>query len=1241
ANSVAGARVSGVFTSHTTGAVSADIAFSTMSAGTMAEKMRILANGNISLTGASITSAQNLVISGSGITTIGSGNDIQTSNNGYFSLNTSGSGSRLVTTSLPFGTSTLTLVSKSGSGGVLIGNRNYVQFSAHTTNGTERSMGDIGFVWTGVTDGSQSSAYTVKASNNGTVGEVFRVTGSGNVGIGTNAPVSLLDVTNTQTAGVDMLTIRDVTGNRGLKLGTNNANGNAVIQSYGISDNAPQPLYLNPTLSGGNPVGVAIGGINIASSSVLTLNTGNANTFPLVITRPNSGTTAAWFSVDSSANVIFGTNNATLDFRTVTNGTVSALFLNTNGNVGIGTVTPSGILSIAGNRTAVAWGTNGINLQTAAATYTDSSTAISGTATNNMVNTFGVPTLAATNTLVTYTNAATVYIAGAPVAGTNVTLTNKAALVVASGNVGIGTTSPTAQLTLQATASAAPRILILDGSGAELLRIASDNLTDIFIGKNAGINTISPAAQNIFIGALAGQSNTTGSFNTAIGNAVLQNNQTAGFNVGMGANVLTALTTGGSNTGVGTGVFQALTNGTGNTAVGNVAMQQHTTGSYNTVLGNTAFFNAGGTSGSYNIVIGAWSNPASLTGSGQLNIGNVIYGTGMYQTASNSSTPTATGAIGIGTNATTSVLTIGGSRSATAWGANGINLQTAVATYTDSSSSGTVPLVTINSFGPPTLTASSPTTYSKASNVFIDGITAGTNVTLSNSYGLEVAGGFLADGPVLNSITSFRSTGHVTINGGTDGGYNLDVNGTLHIVGVTTLAGTLNAPTIVASNISSPSNNLAVELGSNGGLFLNGLNFLTGAGQAPGKIFMGNPIGTGGVTEFHFRYTTGADAYSVDMATGRMAIGNIPTQSGLLTIGGSQTAAAWGTAGINLRTLAATYTDSSSTTGTIVNNAVNSFGIPTLAAANTGIIYTNPATVYIAGAPVAGTNVTNTNPLALYVAGGNSSFAGRVGISNTAPGFLLHVGSTAIPDATVVARFESVGAHCDITASTTGGIVCTSDMNLKKNITPISFGVSSWSYNTNITFDNQSVLSKILALSPVQYNLKTEQDSTTKHAGFIAQEVRQVFPDLISADAATGTLSMNYTGLVPYTIAAIQEMNLNITSISDLTHPNTWRTALTAWFANNTNGIGDFVANRFRAKNEICINNTCVTEQQLQQVLQNSHSSGSTTVINPPPVQTSEATPPPVVENPIPEVIPDPVPEAPVDTGSDAQSSVE
>jgi hypothetical protein len=66
-------------------------------------------------------------------------------------------------------------------------------------------------------------------------------------------------------------------------------------------------------------------------------------------------------------------------------------------------------------------------------TVTDTTSAIGATNATGAVSSLAITPIAATNTSVTYTNAATLYIAGAPSAGTNVTLTNPYALYVAGG----------------------------------------------------------------------------------------------------------------------------------------------------------------------------------------------------------------------------------------------------------------------------------------------------------------------------------------------------------------------------------------------------------------------------------------------------------------------------------------------------------------------------------------------------------------------------------------------------------------------------------------------------------------------------------------------------------------------------------------------------------------------------------------------------------------------------------------
>lgn len=70
-----------------------------------------------------------------------------------------------------------------------------------------------------------------------------------------------------------------------------------------------------------------------------------------------------------------------------------------------------------------------------AQTFTDSATAASGTATAFVAHGIQRPTLAATNASVTTTDAATLYIANAPAAGTNETITNPWAVWVDAGAV--------------------------------------------------------------------------------------------------------------------------------------------------------------------------------------------------------------------------------------------------------------------------------------------------------------------------------------------------------------------------------------------------------------------------------------------------------------------------------------------------------------------------------------------------------------------------------------------------------------------------------------------------------------------------------------------------------------------------------------------------------------------------------------------------------------------------------------
>ena len=97
---------------------------------------------------------------------------------------------------------------------------------------------------------------------------------------------------------------------------------------------------------------------------------------------------------------------------------------------GLGLVQFGDNVVITGNRSYATWTTSGKNLDVKAASLTN--TTSTGTVALQVASSFGVPTLLATSAT-TLTLSANVYIAGAPVASTNVTQTASVALLVDTG----------------------------------------------------------------------------------------------------------------------------------------------------------------------------------------------------------------------------------------------------------------------------------------------------------------------------------------------------------------------------------------------------------------------------------------------------------------------------------------------------------------------------------------------------------------------------------------------------------------------------------------------------------------------------------------------------------------------------------------------------------------------------------------------------------------------------------------
>jgi hypothetical protein len=171
-------------------------------------------------------------------------------------------------------------------------------------------------------------------------------------------------------------------------------------------------------------------------------------------------------------------------------------------------------------------------------------------------------------------------------------------------------------------------------------------------------------------------------------------------------------------------------------------------------------------------------------------------------------------------------------------------------------------------------------------------------------------------------------------------------------------------------------------------------------------------------------------------------------------------------------------------------------------------------------------------------------------------------------------------------ATYSGSIFQSSDQRLKTNVQPL---------------DASSSLSLIGALDPVSYT-RLDQTAQGMNLGFIAQQVQQLFPELVSTTSPTaltpdGTLTLNYVGLISPIVAAIQALMHQLTSLE----------ATVAGFADNfvsahiTVVTGDFQQVNTQ---KLCVTDApgdptpvCVTKAQLAALL----AAGASGATNPPP----------------------------------------
>ena len=135
---------------------------------------------------------------------------------------------------------------------------------------------------------------------------------------------------------------------------------------------------------------------------------------------------------------------------------------------------------------------------------------------------------------------------------------------------------------------------------------------------------------------------------------------------------------------------------------------------------------------------------------------------------------------------------------------------------------------------------------------------------------------------------------------------------------------------------------------------------------------------------------------------------------------------------------------------------------------------------------------------------GNITTGGNIVIPDSG-----NIGSTSDTDAITIANSGNVTFGQDVTVN--GDVVISSDARLKSNI--VSLG---------------STLPKLLQIDGKSYEMKGKQK-----IGVLAQEIQEVFPELVSEDD-NEMLAVNYQGLVPVLINALKDQQNEIDELKEM-----------------------------------------------------------------------------------------------------------
>jgi len=238
--------------------------------------------------------------------------------------------------------------------------------------------------------------------------------------------------------------------------------------------------------------------------------------------------------------------------------------------------------------------------------------------------------------------------------------------------------------------------------------------------------------------------------------------------------------------------------------------------------------------------------------------------------------------------------------------------------------------------------------------------------------------------------------------------------------------------------------------------------------------------------------------------------------------------------------------------------------------------------------------------------GNNISFAsttanGQLNIGNilfgtgiTSTGSTLSSGSLGVGTTSPWRKFSVTGTVglANLTAGTGAGSLCLSSTNEVTYSAGAGCTGSSLRFKHDIvSLDASSSLDTVLKLNPVSFAYNDDIGVKGPQVGLIAEEVLQADPRLVATDASSTPFTVKYENLTAILAGAIQQM---------------WKTV--AGFAQS------FTSRRITASEQLCVGSTCVTESQLQELLERQNVTPPTSTEG--EVDDTDDTPqaPPIIE---------------------------